>query len=221
MSINRAVVVTTLPILLAVGVAAVVVSSPAPQQKVTRVTHQDNVVVQLPEQWVPFSAKIVYTQQGRVRYGKFFRSSNGSNTTVNESNDGVPVITIHNFASRQTFAHLGQQGWIAYPLDERQSNSPKPRISASAKKLRQLSTSIADAPVYEFTRSGGVSRLAAGLNGFPVYLEELDGRTIEFTDIVLGEPPASVFAPLPGARPVVKKRNDVLARTPLRGKRTP
>lgn len=208
-----------MPILLAVGLAAGVLS-PAPQQKITSATQPDNVVVQLPKQWVPFSATIVYTEQGVVRYGKFYRSFNGSNTTINESSDGLPVITIHNFATRQTFARLGQQGWIAYPLDERQSNSPKPRISASAKKLRQLSTSIADAPVYEFTRSGGVSRLAAGLNGFPVYLEELDGRTIEFTDIVLGEPPANVFAPPPDARPVMMKRDDVRAPLPP-GKRAP
>jgi hypothetical protein len=170
------------------------------------------LVVRLPSEWIPFSATIVYNDPpGTVRRGRFYRGSDGSNTTIDQSRDGTPVITIHHYPSRQTFARLGQRGWIVYPFDKGQNTGPRLQLSAASSKLRPLDRLIAGQPVYEFTRSTGVAHLAAGLNGFAVYLQETDGRTIEFTDIVIGQPPAEVFAPPPGAQPVPMKRDEVLA----------
>jgi hypothetical protein len=52
-------------------------------------------------------------------------------------------------------------------------------------------------------------RFAVALNGMVVYLADAQGVVQEYTNIVLGEPPASLFLPEPGAA-VLKKHLEQL-----------
>jgi hypothetical protein len=144
---------------------------------------------------------------GNTHYGKLYRNSDGSNTTIMDSADGDSVITIHHFPSRQTFAKLGRQGWMVYPFAARKSTLPGPTLQADAARLRKLEQLVAGAPVYELTSGIKRSRWAVGLNGIPIYTLDSNGSTYELVDIQVGEPPAELFEPPAGA--IRMKREEV------------
>jgi hypothetical protein len=157
------------------------------------------VTVDLPLKWVPFTATIVYRDaQGHSRYGKFYRDSNGSTTTVNVGEDGAPVITINNLETGRSYALLGRNGWVTYPPDQTLATEPRPRLSAVGSRMERLNITVAGGAVYEFRQSKGVIRWAVALNGFPVYIDETHGSSTEFVDISVGEPPSDLFAPPAG-----------------------
>jgi hypothetical protein len=177
-------------------------SSSAPAQSVS---------VNMSSYWVPFSAQIVDRAAGKVvRTGQFHRNSAGSNTTILQSSDG-PVITIHDFPNRQTFAKLGTKDWFVYPFSEDMKTVPKPSLSFSSRVRELAKPVVAGMPVFEMNRPDGAAvRLAPGLNGFPIYTRRADGSTKEFVDIVLAEPPAELFAPPTGAVVIQRKREEVI-----------
>jgi hypothetical protein len=226
MKASRALVVTMLPIVLIAGTALArqqiqsaefaPVLNPAAASRATNRTEQSHsTTIQLPAGWVPFSATIVSTDPaGNVQYGKLYRSSDGSNTTIMQSTDGTPIVTIHHFPTRQTFARLRKQGWMVYPFASKKSILPKRTLTAAASRLRKLDVIVAGAPVYELIGRVKRTRWAVGLNGFPVYTLDSNGSTFELVDIAVGEPPADVFMPPPDAKPVRMARDDVFGEAP-------
>jgi hypothetical protein len=210
MKAASALAVTTVPIVLIAATVA------ARQQTMGNQREQSySTTIELPDRWVPFSARIVNTDPaGNVQYGKLYRGSDGSNTTIMRSADGEQVITIHHFPSRRTFAKLGKQGWIVNPFPTGKSTLPKRTLRAATSRLKQLDVLVAGAPVYELASGVKRSRWAVGLNGFTIYTLDSNGSTFELMDIVVGEPHADVFMPPADAKPVTMKREEVFTDPP-------
>ena len=198
-------VIAMLPVFLT---AAVIL---ARQQPTGNATGQyQRITIQLPERWVPFSATTKNTDaSGNVDYGRLYRSSDGSNTTVMRATDGEPVITIHHFPSRQTFAKLGKQGWMVYPFAKGKRTEPQRALVADASRVEKLDVVAAGGPVYELRGRVKRTRWAVALNGFPIYTLDSYGNTFELVDIVVGEPPAELFAPPANVKPAQIRRDEV------------
>lgn len=192
----QAAVVATLTLIPTAGAAVVRQGTGDPAGPYRRIT------IQLPDRWVPFSATIVNTDPaGNVSYGRLYRSADGSNTTVVPGTDGEPVVTLHHFPSRHTYAKFGRQNWIAYPFPNEKRTEPQRTIAADASRVRRLDIEVAGGPVYEFSAGVKRTRWAVALNGFPIYTLDSNGNTFELVDIVVGEPPAELVTPPAKANP--------------------
>jgi len=95
-------------------------------------------------------------------------------------------------------------GWIEQPIPDAQLDPPRQQLVLGGMSVQKLDITIAGGDVYEMTTGPRHMRFAIGLNGMRIYFADGHGVVKEYTNIVLGEPPASLFVPEPGAA-VLKK----------------
>jgi hypothetical protein len=166
----------------------------------------------LPAAWVPFSATMVTTNSHGESRGAFYRRSDGSTVTIIESPLGR-IITIHNVTARKTYASFPKEGWVEYDIPTTALAPPKRSLNLAKARTRKLDQQIAGGDVYEFNTAGGTGtmRFAVNLNGYLIYNTNLQGAH-ELTDIVVGEPPDTLFTP-PAGQSVKKTTVDKLLPT--------
>ncbi len=167
-------------------------------------------VIQLPTEWIPFTARHVVIHKGTQQEGMFYRRSDGSTALVLKRPVG-DVITIHNQQTQTTYVRFGDaEGWVSYPLSDDAVARLKPVLAARSGRLRAAGA-VAGSAVYELGRPNErVLRLAVGLNGFPIYTRMDTGDVTEYRDIVIGEPLDDLFLPPPGVEVAKKVRTDLL-----------
>jgi hypothetical protein len=171
----------------------------------SRQIRQTPVTIPLPAQWVPFSADLKERQPDGYSHGKFYRATDGSTAFVIDSAAG-PVITINNTRSKRRYSMLPGLGWIEQPIPDAQLDPPRQQLVLGGMSVQKLDMTVAGGEVYEMITGPRHMRFAIGLNGMRVYFADSQGVLQEYTNIVLGEPSASLFVPEPGA--AVLKKSD-------------
>lgn len=168
-----------------------------------------------PNEWVPFSADVETTTPGaETETGRYFRNSEGSERfEATRPSDGATIIEILNLSESTYYINPRGRGWITRPMDvsvatrrPRKMYAEMPRLVRYAFKLdvgpggsRKLRASQGfDAYMYT-TASGTVRFMVPELNFFPVVMQQPAGHGKTFFNIVIGEPPAELFFPPPGA----------------------
>jgi hypothetical protein len=161
--------------------------------------------IQQPQDWVPFTARVIMKNLHHETTGWFYRRSDGSTAMVLDTDVGK-VITIHNVATKSTYTHRGEDGWAVHPISESALMPPKRELVLHRANYRVLDQKVADREVYEIAANNGdVSSISPGLNGLILTFRRKNGVSDEYTDITLGAPPDDVFTP-PADAPV--RKND-------------
>jgi hypothetical protein len=167
-----------------------------------------------PETWVPFSARVrSVNENGQVRVGKFYRSSDGSLRNEMGPRVGeVTIITINSIKDHLSYAWRSQTGWESHPM-EMPPGEYKPRITRRPIALGTVLPSHIegfDILKERADRNGITNYYAPDLNFHPVRIE-LRCRVpisedcgISLSEIILGEQPGEYFRPIYG-QPIVAR----------------
>jgi len=90
---------------------------------------------------------------------------------------------------------LPELGWIEQSIPDAELGPPRQQLVLGGSSVQKLDLTIARADVYEMTTGLHHIRYAVGLNGMIIYFTDARGVVQEYTNIVLGEPPGSLFLP--------------------------
>jgi hypothetical protein len=158
------------------------------------------IAVAMPAEWVPFSADVRNVYHSSESVGTFHRRRDGSEAWILETPGGT-AITIHNLATQRTYVKLSTQDWKSYLVDRGARPRPQPELRLSPKEITVTRDPVLG-DVYEHThpKTGQITRLAPALNGARLSSRRPDGTGQELTNIVLGDPPDSLFLPPAGVR---------------------
>ena len=115
--------------------------------------------------------------------------------------DLLSPLTIHVVNRVLDATGIGLNG-AAIP--DAQLDPPRQQLVLGGMSVQKLDMTVAGGEVYEMITGPRHMRLVIGLNGMRVYFADGQGVLQEYTNIVLGEPSASLFVPEPGAA-VLKK----------------
>jgi hypothetical protein len=155
-----------------------------------------------PHQWVPFEADYLINNASEQQRYKRYRAADGSFAHYLVP-DGP--VTIHNITLGRTFVRAkGSDEWFSYPIDPTTGQAAQTIVTSMPFKESTLTITdetVNGLPVYEFRgSSGSVTLIVPGLNGLPLRAYDPYGKLLaEYTNIHLGPPDDSVFAPPVGA----------------------
>jgi hypothetical protein len=171
----------------------------------------DTRVLSLPSQWVPFCAKVMVKTAHDEQPGVYCRRKDGSTVSIIETSRG-PVTTISNTTDKRTYAAFPGTGWVHYGVAPSALAPPRSQIALPVRRSSKIEgEQVAGGDVYELrTSRGTVTRYATAINGFAIYSRQANGVGIEYYDILLGDPPDSMFVPPAGKQVRERKAADLL-----------
>lgn len=191
--------------------ALLVVGSVAPRWATARLAGLTGQLEQ-PANWVPFSAATRFEYpSGSIAYGKFYRSSDGSERLEKEAYAGQPATTTIKNIATSTY-YMGMEAptccdkWASYPMKlPREGWTPPHFHPPAASTLRRVEARWSGFEVYELAKPNFTRYLVPALNYFAVFTLDPTGARREYLDIRVGEQPSALFEPPAGA--VVERVN--------------
>jgi hypothetical protein len=171
--------------------------------------------IEQPQDWVPFSAKVTITSPtGPATIGLFFRDPNGSaREATGPAFTDVRVISITNVAAEMVYIYSSRSGWVSHPMSlpagsvhpmryrttfpgvEKYPN----RLALEVGQNGSLTATEGFEACRQFNSQSIFKLLVPALNMFEVVTQRPDGWRQVFSDIKIGEQPADLFEPPPGA----------------------
>jgi hypothetical protein len=150
----------------------------------------------VPESWVPFSADFrVFGPGINTATGRFYRFSDGSTRSETRTLADL-AIGIVNVGLGRFYSYSRGTGWVSQPL-ELPPEGLKPRLPLASEAFERVSEPWEGLEVWRLVdRTGAAFLIAPALNAFTVRREAGQGPSFEFTNIVIGEPQASLLPPM-------------------------
>jgi hypothetical protein len=176
--------------------------------------------LQQPANWVPFSAtsRFVYPS-GSVVFGRFYRSSDGSERLDKEAYSGQPATTtIKNIPTATYYIGMGMptccDKWASYPMKlPMEGYTPSYIRPPGSTALEKVEARWSGFDAYRLLSKNYTRVLVPGLNYFAVLTDDPAGRRREFLNIQVGEQPSDLFEPPAGAVVVRVNRYDGIVDT--------
>lgn len=207
-----------LAVCASLAIAGVVVG-PSVSSKLSAVQapHEE---IQMPGQWVPFSADFIVSHPGQpVAHGHYYRSSSGSSRReTGPTPSDIRVVDIHSVEDRAQYV-MGARGWKRFEGSGSIEGTPLRWFEGRAGTesypfklaLRAGQSGKLDSPegyaAYLQNSSTGQSHLRVpSLNMFAVVTSSIDGRYEAYSNIREGEPPAELFRLPAGVTPTPQNR---------------
>jgi hypothetical protein len=207
---RTAVVLLLLPPILVVGLMARAVRARVLESRPFEMN-----LVEAPNAWVPFTARVTITKPGSPQVvGRYYRSSNGSNRLeTGPSDSDVRVVHITNNTDGLGYLY-NRNGWVSWKL-ERIGLQPTQFVrnlewsdyphKLALKRGESGSLTASEGFKAYLVVGRGISKLRVPeLNLFAVVRQRIDGRHESYTNIELAEPDDVMFSPPAGTHVTFK-----------------